>query len=69
MASMLRDQNCDSAGIWMRHLMVSGGVARAAPVLKTRYFQVLSSKESARDQVHKVMHLGRLPGVGAGVAG
>lgn len=49
--------------------MVSGGVARAAPVLKTRYFQVLSSKESACDQVHKVMHLGRLPGVGAGVAG
>lgn len=49
--------------------MVSGGVAWAEPILKTRYFQVLSSKESACDQVHKVMHLGRLPGVGAGVAG
>lgn len=49
--------------------MVSGGVARTTPVLKTRYFQVLSSKESACDQVHEVTHLGRLPGVGAGVAG
>ena len=49
--------------------MVSGGVARTTPVLKTRYFQVLSSKDSARDQVHKVTYLRRLPGVGAGVAG
>ena len=49
--------------------MVSGGVAQTTPVLKTRYFQVLSSKDSARDQVHKVTYLGRLPGVGAGVAG
>ena len=69
MVSILHDQNCDSAGIWVRHLVVSGGVARTTPVLKTRYFQVLSSKDSARDQVHKVTYLGRLPGVGAGVAG